>query len=55
MAINNLGYADVTVLLAESEESLYAIMEEVNGAGKRLNMKMNEKKTKTMIMTEGRR
>ena len=47
--INNLRYADDTVLLADSEGSLQTILNEVNEAGKTFNMKMNAKKTKTMI------
>ena len=50
--INNLRYADDTVLLADSEESLQAILNEGNEAGKAFNMKMNAKKTKTMIITK---
>ena len=50
--INNLRCADDTMLLAESEDTLQAIMDEVNTAGKRYNMKMNAKKTKTMIITK---
>ena len=51
-SINNLRYADDTVLLAESEESLQAILDQVNEAGRLFNMKMNAKKTKTMIITK---
>ena len=47
--INNLRYADDTVLLADSEGCLQTILNEVNEAGKAFNMKMNAKKTKTMI------
>ena len=50
--INNLRYADDTVLLAESEGSLQAILNEVKAAGKVFSMKMNAKKTKTMIITK---
>ena len=50
--INNFRYADDTVLLAESEEGLQVIMDEVNESGKKYNMKMNAKKTKTMIITK---
>ena len=46
--INNLRYADDTVLLAETEEDLHQILNEVNRIGKRFDMKMNAKKTKTM-------
>ena len=52
MNINNFRYADDTVLLAESEESLQEIMDAVNESGKKYNMKMNAKKTKTMIITK---
>ena len=37
--INNLRYADVTVLLAETEEDLQEILNEVNRIGKRLTRK----------------
>ena len=50
--INNLRYADDTVLMAESEENLQTILDEVNEAGKKFNMKMNAKKTKSMIITK---
>ena len=48
---NNLRYADDTVLLAESEGSLQAILNEVNADGKVFNIKMNAKKTKIIIIT----
>ena len=50
-SINNLRYA----LIAESEGSLQAILDEVNEAGKTFNMKINAKKTKTMIITKKRK
>ena len=43
--INNLRYAYDTVLLADSEGSLQAILNEVNEAGKAFSMKMNAMKT----------
>ena len=46
--INNLRYADDTVLLAETEEDLQDILNEVNRIGITFDMKMNAKKTKTM-------
>ena len=49
--INNLRYADDTVLLAESERDLQAIVDGVNEAGKVYSMKMNAKKTKTMVIS----
>ena len=42
--INNLRYADDTVLLAD--RSLQTILNAVNEAGKAFNMKMNAKKQK---------
>ena len=50
--INNLKYADDTVILSDIEENLQAILNEVNEAGKKFNMKMNAKKTKTMVRTK---
>ena len=43
--INNLRYAYDTVLLADNEGSLQAIVNEVNEAGKAFSMKMNAIKT----------
>ena len=43
--INNLCYADDTVLLAETEEDLQEILNEVNRIGNTFDMKMNAKKT----------
>ena len=50
--INNLRYADDSVLLADSEGSLQTILNAVNEAGNAFNMKMNAKKRKTMIITK---
>ena len=50
--INNLTYADDTVLPTDSEGSLQTILNEVNEAGKAFNMKVNAKKTKTLIITK---
>ena len=46
--IKKLRYADGTVLLAEPEEDLQEILNEVNRIGKTFDMKMNAKKTKTI-------
>ena len=43
--IHNLRYADDTVLLAETEEDLQDILNEVNRIAKTFDMKMNAKKT----------
>ena len=48
--INNLRYADDTVLLAETKEDLQHILNEVNSVGERYGMKMNATKTKTMVV-----
>ena len=50
--LNNLRYADDTVLLAECEEDLQEIVNTINDKGKEYGMKMNAKKTKTMIISK---
>ena len=53
--INNLRYADDTdhtVLLAETEEDLQEILNKVNRIGIKFDMKMNAKKTKTMLVSK---
>ena len=50
--INNLRYADDTVLLAETEEDMQEILNEVNLVGKTFDMKINAKKTKTMLISK---
>ena len=52
IAINKLRYADDTVLLAETEEDLQEILNEVNRIGKTFVMKINAKKTKTMSVSK---
>ena len=49
--LNNLRYADDTVLLGNSEENLQNMMNNVNEVGKLYNMKMNAKKTKAMVIS----
>ena len=49
--INNLRYADDTVLLAISEENLQNMMNKVNEVGKLYNMKMNAKNPKAMVIS----
>ena len=49
--ITDSRYAEDTALLAESEEELQETLDLVNNKGKELNMKMNAKKTKTMVIT----
>ena len=50
--INNLRYAFDTVLLAETEEGLQEILNEVNCIGKTFDMEMNAKTTKTMLVSK---
>ena len=47
-----MRYADDTVLLAETEEDLQEILNEGNRIGKTFDMKMNAKKTKTMLVSK---
>ena len=50
--INNLLYAVDTVLPAETEEDLQEMLNEVNRIGKMFDMKMNAKKSKTMLVSK---
>ena len=50
--INNLRYADDTVLLAESQEGLQELADTVNGAGVKRDLHLNIKKTKAMVITK---
>ena len=50
--IINLRYADDTVPLAETEEDLQEILNEMNRIGKTFDVKMNAKKTKTMLVSK---
>ena len=49
--INNLGYADDTTLMAESEEELKSLVMKVKEESKKVGLKLNIQKTK--IMTSG--
>ena len=47
--INNLGYADDTILMAESEEAeLKSILMEVKEKNEKVGLKLNIQKTKIM-------
>ena len=48
--INNLRYADDTVLLAESEEELQKLVDAVKEGSLKFGLEMNTKKMKTMII-----
>ena len=49
--ITNLRYADDTALMAESEEALQRIVDEVKIKSLEKGLKMNTKKTKTMVIS----
>ena len=46
--INNLRYADYTVLMAESEEELKNLLMKVKKESKKVGLKLNNQKTKIM-------
>ena len=48
---SNLRYADDTGIMAESERELQTLANRVNEEGKYFGMKMNVKKTKTMVVS----
>ena len=47
-----MHYADDAVLVTETEEDLQEILTEVNRTGKTFDMKMNARKTKTMLVSK---
>ena len=49
--INNLRYADDTVLLAENESDLQVLLSSVNEEGRKYGMKVNIDKTKVMVIS----
>ena len=46
--INNLRYADVTMLTAESEEELKSLLMKVKEESEKVGLKLNIRKTKLM-------
>ena len=46
--INNLRYADDTILMAESEEELKSLLMKVKGESEKVGWKLNIQKTKIM-------
>ena len=50
--ITNLRYADDTVLLAETEEDLQKIVDQVKRESESFGLLMNAKKTKTMVLSK---
>ena len=47
--INNLRYADDTILMVESEEELKSLWMTVKGESEKVGLKLNIQKTKIMI------
>ena len=47
--INNLRYADDTILMAESEEELNSLLMKVKEESEKVGFKFNIQKTKTMV------
>ena len=45
--INNLGYADVTTLMAESEEELKSLLMKVKEEREKVDLKLNIQKTRS--------
>ena len=50
--MNNLRYADDTVLIADSEGDLQTLFDRVNEKGEEYGMKMNTSKTKIMVVSK---
>ena len=51
--VNNVRYADDTVLIADSEDKLQRIIERVDAAGEELGLKINRGKTECMVISKG--
>ena len=51
--INNIRYADDTVLIADSEEKLQRLLETVNEASEDKGLSINVAKTECMVITKG--
>ena len=47
--INNFRYADVTTLMAESEEELKSLLMKVKEESEKVGLKLNIQKTKIMV------
>ena len=47
--INNLRYADDTILMAESKEELKSLLMKVKGESEKVGLKLNIQKTKIMV------
>ena len=52
--VNNLRYADDTVILADNQEALQRLIDRINTEGERLGLKINIDKTKVMVVSRTR-
>lgn len=52
--INNIRYADETVLLADTDYGIQALLNEINTRCERMSMKINTIKTKVMKKSKNR-
>ena len=52
--INNLGYADDTTLMAESEEELKSLLMKVKEDSEKVGLKLNIQKMKIMVSLHGK-
>lgn len=50
--INNIRYADDTVIIADSEENLQRLLDKITDEGNRWGLRINTKKTKTMVISK---
>ena len=51
--VNNIRYADDTVLIADSQDKLQRMIEKVNAVGEELGLKINRSKTECMVTAKG--
>ena len=52
--INNLGYIDDPILMAESKEELKSLLMKVKGESEKVGLKLNIQKTKIMASLHGK-
>ena len=50
--LNNIRYADDTVLIADSEEKLQRLVERVDAAGEEMGLRINKKKTECLVISK---
>ena len=53
--INNIKYADDTVLVADSEEKLQSLLNALNEVSERKGLKLNKSKTEVMVISRADR